>query len=38
MNNNPGIGKMIRVHFLSSIIAPIIIGTLLGVHLNGRIE
>jgi 1,4-dihydroxy-2-naphthoate octaprenyltransferase len=38
MNKNPGIGKMIRVHFLSSIIAPIIIGTLVAVNLNGRLE
>lgn len=36
--DNPGIGKMIRAHFLSSIIAPIILGTLLAVHLNGRLE
>ena len=38
MKENPGIGKMIRVHFLSSIIAPIILGTLLAVHLNGKLE
>ena len=38
MKENPGIGKMIRAHFLSSIIAPIILGTLLAVHLNGRLE
>jgi 1,4-dihydroxy-2-naphthoate octaprenyltransferase len=38
MNNKPGIGKMIRAHFLSSIIAPIMLGTLLAVHLNGRLE
>jgi 1,4-dihydroxy-2-naphthoate polyprenyltransferase len=38
MKENPGIGKMIRIHFLSSIIAPIILGTLLAVHLNGKLE
>ena len=38
MKENPGIAKMIRAHFLSSIIAPIILGTLLAVHLNGRLE
>jgi len=38
MKKKPGIGKMIRIHFLSSIIAPIILGTLLAVHLNGRLE
>ena len=38
MKENQGIGKMIRVHFLSSIIAPIILGTLLAVHLNGKLE
>jgi 1,4-dihydroxy-2-naphthoate octaprenyltransferase len=38
MKKKPGIGKMIRAHFLSSIIAPIILGTLLAVHLNGRLE
>jgi 1,4-dihydroxy-2-naphthoate octaprenyltransferase len=29
---------MIRVNFLSSIIAPIVLGTLLAVYLNGRLE
>ncbi|MBS3807451.1 MAG: prenyltransferase [Bacteroidales bacterium] len=38
MKEHPGIGKMIRIHFLSSIIAPIILGTLLAVHLNGKLE
>lgn len=38
MKESPGIGKMIRVHFLSSIIAPIILGTLLAVHMNGKLE
>lgn len=38
MKKNPGIGKMIRAHFLTSIIAPIILGTLLAVYLNGRLE
>jgi 1,4-dihydroxy-2-naphthoate octaprenyltransferase len=38
MKKNPGIAKMIRAHFLTSIIAPIILGTLLAVHLNGRLE
>ena len=38
MKKKPGIGKMIRAHFLTSIIAPIILGTLLAVHLNGRLE
>lgn len=38
MKTEPGIAKMIRAYFLSSIIAPIILGTLLAVHLNGRLE
>ena len=38
MKERPGIGKMIRAHFLSSIIAPLILGTLLAVHLNGKLE
>jgi len=38
MKNKPGIAKMIRAYFLTSIIAPIILGTLLAVHLNGRLE
>ncbi len=38
MKKSPGIAKMIRVHFLSSIIAPIILGTLLAVHLSGKLE
>jgi 1,4-dihydroxy-2-naphthoate octaprenyltransferase len=38
MKKKPGIAKMIRAHFLSSIIAPIILGTLLAVHLNGKLE
>ena len=38
MKKKPGIGKMIRAHFLTSIISPVILGTLLAVHLNGRLE
>ena len=38
MKKQPGIAKMIRAHFLTSIIAPIILGTLLAVHLDGRLE
>ena len=38
MKKQPGIAKMIRAHFLTSIIAPIILGTLLAVYLNGRLE
>jgi len=38
MKKKPGIGKMIRVQFLTSIIAPIILGTLLAVYLNGHLE
>jgi 1,4-dihydroxy-2-naphthoate octaprenyltransferase len=38
MNKKPGIGKMIRAQFLTSIIAPIILGTLLAVYLNGNFE
>ncbi len=38
MKKKPGIGKMIRAHFLTSIIAPIILGTLLAVYLNDRLE
>lgn len=38
MKKQPGIAKMIRAHFLTSIIAPIVLGTLLAVHLNNRIE
>ena len=34
---NPGIAKMIRAQFLSSIVAPIIAGTLLAVSINGQI-
>jgi 1,4-dihydroxy-2-naphthoate octaprenyltransferase len=29
---------MIRVYFLSSVIAPIVLGTLLAAHLNGKLE
>lgn len=35
---NPGIAKMVRAQFLSSIIAPILAGTLLAVAINGQIE
>jgi 1,4-dihydroxy-2-naphthoate octaprenyltransferase len=38
MKSKPGLAKMIRAHFLTSIIAPIILGTLLAVYLNGRLE
>ncbi len=38
MKNQPGIAKMIRAHFLTSIIAPIILGTLLAVHLRETLE
>lgn len=38
MNTKPGIAKMIRAHFLTSIISPLILGTLLAVYLNGRLE
>lgn len=38
MKKKPGIAKMIRAHFLTSIISPLILGTLLAVHLNGRLE
>lgn len=38
MKKKPGIAKMIRAHFLTSIISPIILGTLLAVHLNGRLD
>jgi 1,4-dihydroxy-2-naphthoate polyprenyltransferase len=35
---NPGIAKMVRAQFLSSIIAPIVAGTLLAVSINGHID
>jgi len=38
MKNKPGIGKMIRAPFLTSIIAPIILGTLLAAYLNDELE
>ncbi len=38
MRSQPGIAKMIRAHFLTSIIAPIILGTLLAVYLNETLE
>lgn len=38
MEKTPGIAKMIRAHFLSSIISPIILGTLLSIHLNGHLQ
>jgi len=34
MNSNPGIAKMVRAQFLSSIIAPIVIGTLWSAGVN----
>ncbi len=38
MANHPGIPKMIRAQFLSSIIAPILLGTLLATSINGRLD
>ena len=38
MRNQPGIAKMIIAYFLTSIIAPIILGTVLAFNLNGRLE
>lgn len=35
---NPGIAKMIRAPFLSSIIAPIVAGTLLAYSINGYLD
>jgi 1,4-dihydroxy-2-naphthoate polyprenyltransferase len=35
---NPGIAKMVRAQFLSSIIAPIVAGTLLTVSINGHLD
>ncbi len=35
---DPGIAKMIRAPFLSSIIAPIVAGTLLAVSINGQLD
>ena len=38
MKGNPGIAKMVRAPFLTSIISPIISGTLLCVHINGNLD
>lgn len=38
MNDQPSIAKMIRAPFLSSIIAPIVAGTLLSVYINGSLD
>jgi 1,4-dihydroxy-2-naphthoate polyprenyltransferase len=38
MSAKPSIAKMIRAHFLTSIIAPIILGTLLSVYINGNLD
>lgn len=35
---NPGILKMVRAHFLSSILAPVFAGTLLAVSINGHLN
>lgn len=35
---NPGILKMARAHFLSSILAPVFAGTLLAVSINGHLN
>ena len=37
MSKQPGIAKMVRAQFLTSIIAPIVAGTLLSVHINGSV-
>lgn len=34
MSKQPGIAKMVRAQFLTSIIAPIVAGTLLSAHIN----
>ncbi|MEE4311387.1 MAG: prenyltransferase [candidate division KSB1 bacterium] len=36
--NKPGLMRMIRAPFLSSIISPLIIGTLLGAYINGSLD
>jgi 1,4-dihydroxy-2-naphthoate polyprenyltransferase len=38
MSTKPGIAKMVRAQFLTSIIAPIIVGTLLSVYINGSLD
>jgi 1,4-dihydroxy-2-naphthoate polyprenyltransferase len=37
MSKKPSIAKMVRAQFLTSIIAPIIVGTLLSVYINGNL-
>lgn len=34
----PGIAKMVRAQFLTSIIAPLLVGTLLSIYINGQLE
>ena len=36
--NHPGITKMVRAPFLSSIISPLIVGTLLSVIITGKLQ
>lgn len=38
MNPHPSIAKMVRAQFLTSIVAPIIAGTLLSVYINGYLD
>jgi 1,4-dihydroxy-2-naphthoate octaprenyltransferase len=38
MSKKPSIAKMVRAQFLTSIIAPIILGTLLSVYINGNLD
>ncbi|TVQ87461.1 MAG: prenyltransferase [Bacteroidetes bacterium] len=38
MSSQPSIAKMVRAQFLSSIIAPIVAGTLLSVYINGYLD
>ncbi len=38
MNPQPSIAKMVRAQFLTSIVAPIIAGTLLSVSINGNLD
>lgn len=38
MSSQPSIVKMVRAPFLTSIIAPIVAGTLLSVYINGYLE
>lgn len=38
MNPHPSIANMVRAQFLTSIVAPIIAGTLLSVYINGYLD